>query len=246
MKLQFFAEESNSALDQLDELLDGANQEGSGEAEDTGEETPPDEVEETPPAEQNPPANNKANTAFAQMRVQNTTYKNLLSKIAQATGIEFTNEEDLISKLNDDAIDKLAKLQNVSPELLRRMEMLEQNSAAYEQEKLQSAALIGFQKLKDTYKLSDEELQSFAVELDQAGKNPFEKAFDIEAEYKLLHFNDITQRMVDEAVKKALATSGVADNHSTTPNSSKGKGESGGEKITTLQGLNNFLDSASK
>lgn len=253
MNLQFFAEGEGDAMNQLNGLLDGAGvndpatDTGEGDPDpSTGEGEGEGEGPEDRAQPQTDPRQIKANNAFAEMRVQNATYKNLLNKLAQATGLEFTDENDLVNKLNDNAIEQLAKKQNVSPELLRRMEMLEQNSAAYEQEKVHSAALLGFQKLKDTYSLSEDELRDFAGELDEAGKNPFVTPMDIIAEYKLTHFDDITQRMIDKAVQEALATSGVADNHSTTPNSATGKGATNEEKITTLQGLNSFLDGANK
>ena len=76
-------------------------------------------------------AQDKQNFAFGQMRTQITELTNLLGKIANANGIEYTNNKDLLEKLNDDAIGKMAQKQNVPVELLREVEALRQDSQAF-------------------------------------------------------------------------------------------------------------------
>lgn len=242
MNLQFFAEESADDTVvpdiNIDTALDGADP----EAEDTTPpEVPEDEVPPVPPEPKQKPVD-KAGNAFAQMRVENAQSKALLAKVAQAAGIEFTDEADLIAKLNSDALTKLAEKQHVPVELLTRMEQLELDSKAYAEEKLQVAALQGFQTLKDSYSLTDEELQGFAAELDENGKNPFQEPIDVISEYKLTHYDEIMQKKIDAAVQAALKTSNAADTHSSTPGNSKGKGGNGTEKVTTVQSLDKFLD----
>lgn len=252
MNLQFFADEGTSVtdMDGLDAFLAGMDS-GDEESSDTEEEqdTAEEEVEEaepekeeTPPDKQKPSKTAQQDYTFAQMRAQNNQLKAMLSKLAKANGIEYQNENDLLTKLNDDAINKLAQKQNLPPELLKRMEMLEQHSLLYQQEQLKQQAFIGFQRVKDEFKLSEAELRSFAQELDEKGKNPFTTQVDLIAEYKVNHFDDIVDRKVKEAVATALKTSSAADKHSSTPSSKNGKSDGGStEKITTIAGLDAFL-----
>lgn len=252
--LQFFADGEGDAengepvASDSDELNKILNQMGESNAEgDEGDADSADapESEKPSPADNKPQAksqNDKAAHAFAQMRIQNNQLLTLLSKIAKATGIEYTDTNDLLAKLDDDSITKIAAKQNVPVELLKRMEQLEQRELMAQREKLQQAAFLGFQKVKDTYDLTEDELRAFALELDEAGKNPFEQHIDLVTEYKLTHFDDIVTKKVNAAVQAALAKSSAADKHSSKPNNANGKPDSGKpEKISTIAGLNSIL-----
>lgn len=249
--LQFFADDEGDAEDvepvgsDSDELNKLLTQIGEGSAEGDADSADAPEGEESPPADDKPqtkPQDDKAAHAFAQMRIQNNRLLTLLSKIAKATGIEYTDNNDLLAKLDDDSITKLAAKQNVPVELLKRMEQLEQRDLIARQEKLQQAAFLGFQKVKDTYDLTEDELRAFALELDAAGKNPFEQPIDLVTEYKLTHFDDIVTKKANAAVQAALAKSSAADKHSSKPNSANGKPDSGKpDKISTVAGLNSIL-----
>jgi len=249
--LQFFADGEGDAEDvepvgsDSDELNKLLTQMSEGSAEEDADSADAPEGEESPPADDKPqtkPQDNKAAHAFAQMRIQNNQLLTLLSKIAKATGIEYTDTNDLLAKLDDDSITKIAAKQNVPVELLKRMEQLEQRDLIAQQEKLQQAAFLGFQKVKDTYDLTEDELRAFALELDAAGKNPFEQPIDLVTEYKLTHFDDIVTKKANAAVQAALAKSSAADKHSSKPNSANGKPDSGKpEKISTVAGLNSIL-----
>lgn len=250
IKRQYILPRSESEeLDALDALLSGgtANEQIEEGAEPGGEADPPAESEPEPDDPEDVPAvpedTKKANNAFAQMRLQNKQMHDLVTKIAQATGIQYNDDTELLEKLNGEALEKLAKAQNVPVELLQRMESLEQYKSMYEQDRLKNEALAGFQSIQTQYGLSNEELQNFAAELDENGLNPFSQEVDVIAQYKLSHYDDIVEKKVAEAVAKALSKSGEADKHSSTPGSVQGKPDSTGvEKISTVTALNNFLD----
>lgn len=189
-----------------------------------------------------PSQEEKTNYAFGQMRQQITTLNGILEKVAKANDIQYNGVDDLIQKMNDDAINKMAKAQNVPVELLREMETLKQNQMVWQKQNREQAAFTGFQALTTQYGLTQDELKSFAVELDAEGKNPFVGDVNIIDEYRLKHFDDILAKQTEKAVKEALSKSGVADQHSTTPSQQKGTTSTGtGEKITTVEGLNVFL-----
>ena len=269
MRLQFFAEEGSiDNVNQLDSFLNGLET-GEAPEEVEGEETPPVETPpapaptipdtsvpptaaepstEEPPAEQTPPQpNTKANHAFAQMRTQLSAYENLLGKVAQATGIEYADMDDLSEKLNDDTLSRLAKQQNIPVELMQKLNQLEQDSNNWKMAQLKESAYIGFQNLMNEFELTQEELNNFAVELDEARMNPFEQPVDIKSEYISRHYNDVLQRQVQKEVQAALKQSQVADEHSSTPNTKAGITSAPAEgKVTTVSGLNQFLDGLGK
>lgn len=245
---------ANSDMQDLNNLLGGMGTAGAdsstgdagtkpgtdGNADGTGAE---DQTGNTNQEQKPAQPNNKQEYAFAQMRAQNTQLFGLLSKVAQATGIEFKDNNELLAKLSDDALGKLAKAQNVPVELLKRLEQLEQTDKVHQAEQLRNSALAGFNAVKDAYSLTDDELRGFAAELDAKGKNPFLTTVDLEAEYKLTHFQDIVKKETQRAVEEALKKSNAADKHGSTPNNAQGKPDTGaGEKITTLSGLNSLLN----
>ena len=184
----------------------------------------------------------RRNFAFGQLRQENSELAAILGKIAQANGIQYANTRDLMGKLNDDAISKLAQKQNVPVELLREVDALRAGQQQWQQTQREQVAFAGFQTLMSQYGLSQDDLKAFAVELDGAGRNPFTQNINVVDEYRLRHFDDIVAKRVDAAVKEALAKSSAADTHSSTPGAQQGTGSGdGGQKITTLEGLNNLL-----
>lgn len=241
-----------AALDDLLAGMDsGAEQETSTQAETnpSTEETGAGSAETATQTEaqkqtQKPTQTERMNYAFGQLRTENAAIKGLLSKLATAAGIQYSDEKDLITKLNDDALTKLAQRQNVPVDLLRRMETLEQNNAAYEAEQRKAETMVSFQKLQTAYGLTNDELLAFARELDEKGMNPFTNKINIDSAYRDFHFDEIVQRRVDAAVQEALKKSSVADTHSSTPNINTGKKDNAGEgkKITTVSELSSFLD----
>lgn len=253
MNLQLFAEAGDDGgAEQLDNLLKGLDggtpTEPTEPTEPTNPTVPP--IDGDDPKQIAPPTTkpDKANAAFAALRSQNTQYKTLINKVATSLGIDFKDEQELIEKLNDDALSKMAQKQNVPVELLKKMESLEADSAAFKQEQLKSAALIGFQKVKDTYKLTDDELTAFAIQLDENNLNPFVSPVDMMKEYRNLNFDSILQKEIEAAVQEALKRDSAANNHSSKPNPKGAPPKTGAssEEVTTVKGLNDLLNTIIK
>lgn len=248
----------SSTVADLDTLLEGMDKETNtdGQNTDTTADTaaqdntdaaktqPEQNNQQDEPTKANPSQSSKMNFAFGQMRTELNAYKGLLSKLATASGITYTDEKDLISKLNDDALNKLATRQNVPVDLLKRMEQLENNNAMYEAEQRKTDTMVSFQKLQATYGLTNDELIAFAQELDERGLNPFNTRVNIDSVYKDLHFDEIVNKRVTLAVQEALKKSSVADTHSSTPNTHTGRKDNSGsdKKITTVSQLSDLLD----
>lgn len=249
-------QDTASDMSALDTLLAGMDNNGAAQTqEDTSTSTEDTtttvaETQQTQTQEDQSQTKNKPtqaermNYAFGQMRTELNANKALLAKLATAAGIQYTDENDLIAKLNDNALNQLAQRQNVPVDLLKRMEALEQNNAAYEMEQRKTETLLSFQKLQTAYGLTNDELLAFAQELDEKGMNPFASRVNIDATYRDLHFDEIVNKRVAAAVEEALKKSSVADTHSSTPNRSTGKGDNSGDgkKITTVSQLSALLD----
>lgn len=180
--------------------------------------------------------------AFAEMRVQNKAMSDMLKKIADATGIQYTDQNDMLAKLNSDALTKLAEKQGVPVEILQRMETLERNSQLYLQQQNESRLRAGFVNLKQDYGLSDEEMMNFAKQLDD-DKVDLSKV-DLVAEYRNRNFEAIVQKRIDAAVAAALSKDQQAQAQSTQP-TAQGAAQQAAktEQITTVAGLRSWLAS---
>jgi hypothetical protein len=187
-------------------------------------------------------AEDKRNFAFGKMRTEINQLTELLGKVAKANGVDYSDSKDLIAKLNDDAIQKMAQRQNVPVEILQELDALRRDSEQFKAQQRRDAAAIGFQRVMDTYNLTQDQLKAFAVELDQKGKNPFEQNIDLMEEYKILHYDDILNAAVKKAVEEALKKDSAANQSSSTPGQQQGG--SGGEpqKISTVAGLTALLN----
>lgn len=239
-----------SGMDALDSLLDKMEAGTPPETPPAGDESQGDEntegaqnsseSEET--QKQQFSAEDKRNFAFGKMRTEINQLTELLGKVAKANGVDYSDSKDLVAKLNDDAIQKMAQRQNVPVEILQELEALRRDSEQFKAQQRRDTAAIGFQKVMDTYGLTQEQLKQFAVELDQAGKNPFEQNIDLMAEYKMLHYDDILNAAVKKAVEEALKKDSAANQSSSTP--TQQQGGSGGEpqKISTVAGLTALLN----
>lgn len=210
----------------------------SDETHTTPEDNPTQQQNQTPSPE------DKRNFAFGKMRTEINQLTELLGKVAKANGVDYSDAKDLVAKLNDDAIQKMAQRQNVPVELLQEIEALRQDSAQLKAQQRRDAAAIGFQKVMDTYGLTQEQLKEFAVELDNQGKNPFEQNIDLLAEYKIMHYDDILQAAVKKAVEEALKKDSAANQSSSTPAQQQGGNGGENQKITTVAGLTALLNDA--
>lgn len=174
--------------------------------------------------------------AFAQMRVQNKLMGDMLAKVAQANGIQYTTTDDLLQKLNDDVLTKQAAAQGVDPELLKRLDTLERNNQAYAQQQTQDRLVRDFESLQQEFGLSGDDLQKFALELDRSGI-PAE-SINVRNEYMSRHLDSIIQARTDAAVQAALGRDAKATEQSTKPN---GSGTVGSNDLQSTQ-INSVAD----
>lgn len=248
LDIQFFAEpdgtDAGSDLDALNAMLDSGSTEDntaddSGTDDESGDGgTPPADTQKEKEKEQH---DSRQNASFAKMRSELASTKALLKKIAGAAGIEAADDNDLVSKLSDDAIEKLAKKQNVPVELYKRLELLEQQNKIYLEQQREQNVGTAVNGLKETYKLTDEAVVDFFKELSGAGVDPFTQDIDLEATYLKLHLNDIIEARTKAAVESATKKMASSKQTSTTPPEKSGAPASAEEKISSVADLDNFL-----
>lgn len=251
-----YSAEGEMSLDDLSVLaaaqLD-ANNEPDDDTPDDEPETPAGDAQQpevtaedaegkAPEVKQKRTVEDKQQYAFAQQRHEISELTELLQTMADATGIKYTDKKDLVAKLKDQALVERATKQNIPVELLREVEQLRADSAQWKQYQHEQNAMAGFNRVATEFGLDQKGLEDFAVELDQAGRNPFTQAVDVVAEYKARHLDDIVNRKVQAAVEAALKGDVAASLQSSTPSTQQGAGsDKSTEKITTMAQLNALL-----
>lgn len=241
----------------LTALLNSMNQQHSGD--NNANQQVPDQTEVPPSDNQNQNQepngqqttqsnqNQKDANAFAAMRVQNKQMSEMLEKIAKATGIQYATQDEMMQKLNDDALAKMAQQQNVPVELLQRLDILEKHSQAYLAMQNQTRLTNEFAALRDKYKLDDVALTNFAKQLEADKVDP--TTVNIEREYMMRNFDAILAQRTQAAVEEALKKDAQAGAHGTTPNVAQGSSANGGasqHKVTNSAELNALLASMPK
>ena len=171
--------------------------------------------------------------AFAAMRVRNKQMESMLKRVADAAGIQYTNTDDMLTKLNDDALGKLAEKQGVPKELLMRLDSLEKSNQEYRQEQMNTKLRNDFMALQEKYNLTPEPLQTFATQLSNDRVDPL--SADIMREYEVRNFDAIVQQRIQDAVQAALSKDQQVDEHSSTPNAAQGSSASGSDAGVTCK-----------
>lgn len=189
---------------------------------------------------------NKANSAFAQMRIQNKEFSDLLMNLAKATGQNPKNIAEAQTMLKEGLTKVVSKNRNIPEDVLREMEEDKRALAEYKQTQARQKALAGFQAVKDTFQLSREDVNSFADKLIENKLNPFESELDLVKEYRNLYFDELIAKAKEQGIQEERARSTRAQNNSTTPSTQKGLPENTGSQetsIKTVSDLNSLLDS---
>ena len=187
------------------------------------------------------PAPDKQAYAFAQLRNENATTKALLKDIAGVLGITDLNETTLPEALKTKVQEAIAKQKNLPVEIVRDLEHLKERDAAYTADQNRNAALLGFQKVKDTFHFSDEALNKFAADLNGKGKNPFVEPFDLVAAYKLDNFDLLVQQAAEKARTEEAQRAAKATQQGTETGAKTGGTTDPAGKINTVDALNSYF-----
>lgn len=184
----------------------------------------------------------KQSQAFAAMRVELSQKNKMLENVATILGLD-PKSKDSMSQLQDKLTEALAKKQGIPTETLERLNRLEELEQQRNVEQVRNNAFLGFQKVKTQFKLTNDELQSFANELVADGKNPFLIPLDLVTEYKLKNFDKLLEKAKNQGAQDEIARAAKANNNASTPAKKQGgAADSDPDKITTIKQLNDWLN----
>lgn len=190
---------------------------------------------------------NKQNSAFAQMRVQNKQYSDMIMNLARATGQNPSNIEEAQALLQEGLNKVVAKNRNIPEDVLREMDRDKQELSELRQAQARQNALAGFQRVKDTFGLSRDDVNEFADKLIAAKINPFEQSnVDLVKEYKNIYFDKLIEQAVEKGIQAERARALKATQSSTAPTATRGTPDNTGnqvKQINTVDELNALLDS---
>ncbi len=208
-------------------------------------ETKTQEQVEDPKVVKQREANRKASEVFAKMRVENTKYERTFKDLLGLLGVDTANAkvEDLNQLLQDKVLEAKAEKEKVPMELLKKLDILEQDRQSRELADVRTQALVGFQKVKDRFGLDDEGLKDFAVELRADGVDPFvTRNIDLESVYIKKHFEDLLKAAEQKGIQSEQARAAKAGN-SSTPNLKKGKEDTAvdDQKVDTFAELSKWF-----
>lgn len=192
----------------------------------------------------NPPPENKAAAEFARMRIENKKLSTLLGDVAKILGIQdISDPEKMLQAVQEKVLQAQAKAIGIPEDILKRQKETEEKLTQYEQNQLRMQAYLGFQKVMDTYKLTQAQLNAFADELLEQGRNPFTTPMDLVKEYRDLHWEDILKAEREKALQEEADRAAKAANHSTQPPTKDGKPGGDPAKITTVRDLDIWMNS---
>ena len=226
-------------------------EEETTEEETTEEEEKADDEEESSESapEDNPPASrdtkqSKANHAFAEQRLQIKKNEQFIRSLGKLIGFdESATIDDIQNKVKDVLIEKEAKDNNISIELAKRLDKAEELIQENDRIKLEKKVQEDFSDLIDKYNLDEESLNSFTTHLMDSGKNPLlDRTVDIEAEYLKLHYEDLVQAAVKEALAKE-ATRKKKVEEKAASGAPKGASDKEEKAITSVKELDDLFNS---
>lgn len=214
------------------------------EEEKKDEEEKPDEGEsESKPA---PKADKKAkqNHAFAEQRLQIKQNEQFIRGIGKLIGFDDKAPlSDIQDKIKEVLIEKEAKDNNISVELAKKLDWAEQMAQENDRIKLEKKVQEDFSDLIDKHNLDEEAVNEFTTHLLDIGKNPLEDpSVDIEAEYLKLHFQDMIDAAVSEALSKEESRQKKVEEKAAS-GVTKGAKDKEETKINSVKELDDLFDS---
>lgn len=194
-------------------------------------------------------AGTKQNKAFAELRMRNKSQNEFIMRMAKAAGLNPQNAEEAQQLLAENLTTFQAKKQNVDPDVLRKLE--EERTELEELRALanRQAAMLGFQKVKDEYHLTNEDLNEFAGQLAAQKINPFGgDTVDLLKEYRMLNFEKLLAQAREEGRQEEISRSAKAKQNSTTPSKTSGKDAAYNETpvINSVKDLDKYFESINK
>lgn len=193
--------------------------------------------------------NTKQNKAFAELRMQNKAQAEFIMRLARSAGLNPKDVKEAQEFLSEGATRVEAKKKNIDPETLRQLEEERTELEEYRNQANRQAAMLGFQKVKNEYNLTNEDLNNFAEQLAAKNINPFSgDRVDLLKEYRMLNFDKLLAQAKEAGRQEEIARSLKAKQNSTTPLKTTGNDTPLGETpaVNTVKDLDNLLNSLNK
>ena len=236
----------------LDALYAGLGIDPAAESEDPNPETeeePESGASGTESQETDPNADKGTESEESEQpaQQQQKKYNSMLKNIAAMLEIDpksISDDNALLSALQEKVNANTAKAQNVPVELINRLQQLEERDREYSLRVRQGAVEGAFRNVQNQFNLTSEQLMQFSEDLIKAGKNPVTMDIDMIAEYRNMHFEELINNAVAKAVADEQARAAKAAGQSTTPGQTRGKSSGDdGDKITNTQQLTEWMRS---
>lgn len=197
-----------------------------------------DSHQETPPATKQ----SKQNYAFAEQRLQIKKNEQFVRNLGKLIGFDDkASVEEIQNKVKEVLIEKTARDNNISVDLAKRLDLAEEALQENHRIKLEKKVQEDFSELIDKHNLDEAAVNEFTTYLIENGKNPMlGQEVDLEAEYLKLHFNDMIQAAVTEALSKEAERQKKVEEKS--PSSvSKSPTDKGEQKISSVKELDDLF-----
>lgn len=188
---------------------------------------------------------NKAQEAFATLRIQNKQMNDTLKGVAGLLGIEGAVDQDaLMAALQTKILENQAQTQKVPVELLQQLQTQGQQIAQFTAQQRQRNIEAGFEAVKAEYKLDATQMSKFADDLIAHGMNPFTTDVDLPRAYKDLHFDEIIAAKVQEAVTAEQARAAAATASGSNPGNQQGSQQQGDNitKVNSVRDLEAYFN----
>lgn len=182
--------------------------------------------------------------AFAEMRSTINKYSRVFKQLQPMMGVN--SEDEVIERLLDAGLNVQARNQNVDPEILKRMQTLEEQNLMMMSEQRHKALVESFGLLQKDFNLTNEEVVNFARELDNKQIDVMKLGVDLSTLYRGMHHEAIVKKQI-ETEKQKWITSNNAANSAPGVNTSTGKKNNQGKtEINTMGELESLINQLNK
>ena len=186
----------------------------------------------------------KQNYAFAEQRLQIKKNEQFIRSLGKLIGFdEKASVDEIQEKIKDALIEKEARDNNISVDLARRLDRAEELIQENDRIKLEKKVHEDFSELIDKHNLGKDQVDEFTTYLIEEGKNPLlDPNVDIESEYLKLHFQDMIDAAVSDALAKEEARKKKVEEKAAS-GAPKGASDKEEGKITSVKDLDDLFNS---
>ena len=186
----------------------------------------------------------KSDRAFAELRTTNKAQGDLLLRMAKLAKIDVKNPAEALEALTKHMTQLEANHGNLTYAEVERIRQSDKE-VADRKAQLYADAHAGFDRLKQTHGLSDQDVLSFAEELKASGINPFENPVDLVIQYRGMHYDQLIAQAKEAGKQEEINRRTKAQTQSTTPVSRQGGTDNHdpGESLNSVERLSAFLSS---